>query len=48
MLAAQFKALADHKVYLEGAVLKPNMVKSGLDAKQATAEEVSGDRKTVP
>ena len=30
VLAAQFKALADHHIYLEGAVLKPNMVKNGL------------------
>jgi len=29
VLTAQFKALADHHVYLEGAVLKPNMVKNG-------------------
>merc|ERR1712117_999024 len=27
VLAAQFKALADHHVYLEGYLLKPNMVK---------------------
>merc|ERR1711862_221767 len=26
VLAAQFKALKDHHVFLEGAVLKPNMV----------------------
>merc|ERR1712012_195207 len=31
VLAAQFQALADHHVYLEGAVLKPNMVKNGID-----------------
>merc|ERR1712110_827729 len=31
VLAAQFKALADHHVYLEGCVLKPNMVKNGID-----------------
>merc|ERR1711963_220890 len=30
VLSAQFKALALHNVYLEGAVLKPNMVKNGL------------------
>ena len=41
VLAAQFKALADHHVYLEGAVLKPNMVKNGLKGPPATPEEVS-------
>ena len=40
VLAAQFKALADHKVYLEGAVLKPNMVKNGLKGPKASPEEV--------
>ena len=30
MLASQFEALALHHVYLEGAVLTPNMVKNGL------------------
>merc|ERR1712129_602436 len=33
VLAAQFAALALHNVYLEGAVLKPNMVKNGLTDK---------------
>jgi fructose-bisphosphate aldolase class I len=41
VLAAQFKALADHHVYLEGAVLKPNMVKNGLDGPRATPEEIA-------
>merc|ERR1711966_233898 len=41
VLAAQFKALADHKVYLEGAVLKPNMVKNGLAGPEASTEEVA-------
>jgi len=27
VLAAQFKALADHHIFLEGCLLKPNMVK---------------------
>merc|ERR1712048_262785 len=31
VLVAQFKALHDQHVYLEGAVLKPNMVKPGLE-----------------
>merc|ERR1712107_755304 len=30
VLAAQFAALKLHNVYLEGAVLKPNMVKNGI------------------
>jgi fructose-bisphosphate aldolase class I len=41
VLAAQFKALADQKVYLEGAVLKPNMVKNGLDGPRASPEEIA-------
>merc|ERR1712199_124584 len=41
VLAAQFKALADHHVYLEGAVLKPNMVKNGLNGPRATPEQIA-------
>merc|ERR1712072_79098 len=41
VLAAQFKALSDHHVYLEGAVLKPNMVKNGLDGPRASPEEIA-------
>merc|ERR1712066_336306 len=41
VLAAQFKALSDHHVYLEGAVLKPNMVKNGLTGPRATPEEIA-------
>merc|ERR1712193_95271 len=41
VLAAQFKALQDQKVYLEGAVLKPNMVKNGLDGPRASPEEIA-------
>merc|ERR1712222_49610 len=41
VLAAQFKALLDHHVYLEGAVLKPNMVKNGLDGPRASPEEIA-------
>lgn len=53
VLAAQFKSLADHKVYLEGAVLKPNMVKNGLAGPPATPEEiatltVTALKRTVP
>jgi len=41
VLAAQFKALADHHIYLEGAVLKPNMVKNGLKGAKADAETIA-------
>merc|ERR1712087_298097 len=41
VLSAQFKALLDHHVYLEGAVLKPNMVKNGLKGPKATPEEIA-------
>merc|ERR1712038_2031648 len=41
VLAAQFKALSDHHVFLEGAVLKPNMVKNGLEGPRATPEEIA-------
>lgn len=41
VLAAQFKALSDHKVFLEGAVLKPNMVKNGLEGTRASPEEIA-------
>merc|ERR1712217_321218 len=41
VLTAQFKALALHNVYLEGAVLKPNMVKNGIKGPKASAEEVA-------
>merc|ERR1712232_1371459 len=41
VLVAQFKSLADHKVYLEGCLLKPNMVKNGLKGPKATSEEIA-------
>merc|ERR1719247_1667379 len=40
VLTAQFKALNDHNVYLEGAVLKPNMVKPGLAGPKADHETI--------
>lgn len=41
VLAATFKALSDHHVFLEGILLKPNMVRSGSDAAvPATNEEI--------
>jgi Fructose-bisphosphate aldolase class-I len=42
VLAAQYKALSDHKVMLEGTLLKPNMVRSGEGASpQATPAEIA-------
>jgi len=41
VLRAQFKALGDHHVYLEGCLLKPNMVKAGLGGEQASPELVA-------
>merc|ERR1712224_362030 len=41
VLAAQFKALSLHNVYLEGAVLKPNMVKNGLEGPRASPQEIA-------
>merc|ERR1719261_1294127 len=41
VLTAQFEALKLHNVYLEGAVLKPNMVKSGINGPKATTEQVA-------
>jgi len=41
VLAATFKALNDHNVMLEGALLKPNMVRPGSDGKKASAEEIA-------
>ena len=41
-LAYTYKALADHHVFLEGTLLKPNMVTPGQSAsKRATPEEVA-------
>merc|ERR1711904_644248 len=41
VLVAQFEALKLHNVYLEGAVLKPNMVKNGLTGTRASPEEIA-------
>jgi len=42
VLAAVYKALSDHNVYLEGTLLKPNMVTAGQShAKKATPQEVA-------
>ena len=42
VIAACYKALSDHHVLLEGTLLKPNMVRSGSDAKvQSSSEEIA-------
>jgi len=41
VLAAQFKALADHHIYLEGCLLKPNMVKNGIGGPKASHETIA-------
>merc|ERR1712176_222465 len=41
VLSAQFAALKLHNVYLEGAVLKPNMVKNGINGPRADTETVA-------
>merc|ERR1719382_1962330 len=41
VLIAQYSALKLHNVYLEGAVLKPNMVKNGLGGTKASPEKVA-------
>lgn len=41
VLAACYKALNDHKVMLEGTLLKPNMVTPGSDAKKVTPEVIA-------
>jgi fructose-bisphosphate aldolase class I len=53
VLAAQFAALKLYGCYLEGAVLKPNMVKNGLTGPKAPAEVVAEKtisvlKRTVP
>lgn len=54
VLAAVYKALSDHNVYLEGSLLKPNMVASGMQAaKKSTPLEnakatVTALQRTVP
>merc|ERR1719203_2014093 len=41
VLAAQFKALNDHHIYLEGCLLKPNMVKNGIGGPRADHDTVA-------
>ena len=47
VLVAQFAALKAHGCYLEGAVLKPNMVKNGLTGPKATPEQIAAATVTV-
>jgi fructose-bisphosphate aldolase, class I len=42
VLAAVYKALSDHHVMLEGTLLKPNMVRSGSEAKVAATNAEIG------
>merc|ERR1711970_1132835 len=54
VLAATYKALSDHHVYLEGSLLKPNMVLPGADCptkytpEQAAIATVQALSRTVP
>uniref|UniRef100_A0A6I8MXF3 Fructose-bisphosphate aldolase n=1 Tax=Ornithorhynchus anatinus TaxID=9258 RepID=A0A6I8MXF3_ORNAN len=54
VLAAVYKALSDHHVYLEGTLLKPNMVTPGhacptkYSAEEIAMATVSALRRTVP
>ena len=42
VLAFQYKALADHHIFLEGTLLKPNMVTPGQSCpNKATAEQIA-------
>merc|ERR1719330_615512 len=41
VLAAQFQALDLHNIYLEGCLLKPNMVKNGIDGPKADTETIA-------
>lgn len=42
VLAATYKALSEHHVFLEGTLLKPNMVTAGFESKKkATPEEIA-------
>lgn len=54
VLAAVYKALSDHHVYLEGTLLKPNMVTAGHSCRtqytpqQVAMATVTALRRTVP
>lgn len=54
VLAAMYKALSDHHVYLEGTLLKPNMVTAGHSCSHKNTPQeiamatVTALRRTVP
>lgn len=54
VLAAVYKALSDHHVYLEGTLLKPNMVTAGhscptkYSGEEVAMATVTALRRTVP
>lgn len=54
VLAAVYKALSDHHVYLEGTLLKPNMVTAGhscsikYGSEEIAMATVTALRRTVP
>ena len=54
VLAAVYKALSDHHVYLEGTLLKPNMVTAGHSCPHKYSNEeiamatITALRRTVP
>ncbi len=54
VLAAVYKALSDHHVYLEGTLLKPNMVTAGHSCSHKYSNQeiamatVTALRRTVP
>jgi len=54
VLAAVYKALSDHNVYLEGTLLKPNMVTAGMSSKdkappaEVARATVQALQRTVP
>ena len=54
VLAAVYKALSDHHVYLEGTLLKPNMVTAGhscstkYNSEEIAMATVTALRRTVP
>jgi fructose-bisphosphate aldolase class I len=43
VISACYKALSDHNVFLEGTLLKPNMVTAGMDCKTKYTPQECGD-----
>ena len=54
VLAAVYKALSDHNVFLEGTLLKPNMVTPGMSSSKRSSPQdiaratVTALQRTVP